>query len=148
MLDMGAIMRCGLAAVGALSLTLAGCNILTVREGVLSTNQRVAMVSSPGDGISPPTNVVLFEDKSGKYVPVSTGYAPAPVTALVAGAGAGIAIGAGTYGAARVARPAITNVIQRGASATGSSSTATATGGSASVVSDVKANAAGIKQSN
>ena len=94
-------MRHGFVAVSALGLVLAGCNTMTVREATLSTSQRVAMVSSPGDGASPPTNLVLLEGPTGQYVPVSTGFAQAPATAFIAGAGAGIAIAAGQYGAAK-----------------------------------------------
>ncbi|MDQ4060030.1 MAG: hypothetical protein M3145_02855, partial [Pseudomonadota bacterium] len=75
------------------------------------------MVSSPGDGASPQTNLVLLEGPTGQYVPVSTGFAQTPATAFIAGAGAGIAIAAGQYGAAKALRPSVTNVVQNGASA-------------------------------
>lgn len=107
------------AVVGAALLT-ANCTTMTVRESVLSTRQRVAMVSHPGDGISPPTNLVLFEERPGRYVPVAAGFAQAPVTAFLTGAGAGIALGIGAHGA----RSRVNTVVQN----TGSSS---ATGGSA-----------------
>jgi hypothetical protein len=54
-------------------------------------------------------------------VPVSTGYGQAPVPALLAGTGAGVAIGLGNYAGASVLRPSRTNVVQNGASATGGS---------------------------
>jgi hypothetical protein len=124
------IMKYRIAALGALGLLTAGCNTVTVREELLSTNQRVAMVSSPGDGVSPPTSVVLFEHRRGQYVPVATGFTQAPVTAFFDGAGAGIALGAGVYGAARVAKPSTVSVVQSGGSATASGGSAT--GGSVS----------------
>lgn len=108
-----------------LCAALAGCNTLTVREGVLSTNQRVAMVSNPGDGVTPPTNVVLLEKHPGRFSPIATGFAQAPVTAFVAGAGSGIALGVGNYAAGRAIRPSTISVV--GSSAAGGS----ATGGSA-----------------
>ena len=125
-------MRFGFVVL-AFSLLGAGCNSMTVREGVLSTNQRVAVVSTPGDGFSPPTSLVLLENRPGRFVPVATGFAPPPVTSFLAGAGAGIALGVGTYGAARVARPVVSNVVQGGSAlATGGSATGgSATGGSA-----------------
>ena len=130
------------AALGALGLLLAGCNTMTVRETVLSTNQRVAMVSNPGDGVTPPTNLVLLEGKPGHFVPVAAGFGQAPATAILTGSAGGIAIGAGAYGAARVVRAPVTNVVQGGASAqanggnltstiVGGNSLATATGGTA-----------------
>jgi len=125
------MMRHGIVILSALAF-LTGCNTMTVREGVLSTNQRVAMVSSPGDGISPPTSVVLFEHRRGRYVPVATGFGQAPVPAFLTGAGAGIAVGLGAY--AGRARNNVSNVFQGSASsqATGGSATGgTATGGSA-----------------
>src|SRR5215467_4557950 len=45
----------------------------------------------------------------GEYVPVATGFGPAPVPALLNGAGAGVAIGAGIYGAANVSKPSVRN---------------------------------------
>jgi hypothetical protein len=113
------------AVLSTVSLLVAGCNTITVRETVLSTNQRVAMVSAPGDGITPPTNVVLLEQQRGRYTPVATGFAQAPVTAFVAGAGAGIALGAGNYAAGRATRPSNISVV--GSSAQGGA----AQGGSA-----------------
>jgi hypothetical protein len=110
----------GLALV---AVVLGGCNGLTVREATLSNQQKVAMVSTAGDGVSPPATLVLLESERGQYAPVSTGFAQAPVTAALAGAGAGVAIGASTIAAARAIRPAVTNVSQSqsGASATGGS---------------------------
>ena len=70
------------------------------------------MVSTPGDGVSPPTNVVLLEERRGRYVPVATGYAQAPVTAFLTGTGAGAALGIGNYAAARAIRPDTTSVVQ------------------------------------
>ena len=84
--------RCRVIVLVALTFLSAGCNTITVRESVLSTNQRVAMVSSPGDGVSPPTSLVLFEERRGRYVPVAAGFAQAPVTAFLTGTGAGIAL--------------------------------------------------------
>lgn len=115
-----------LLVLSAVCIALAGCNTLTVREGVLSTNQRVAMVSNPGDGVSPPTSLVLVETHPGRFSPVATGFGQAPVTAFVAGAGAGIALGAGTYAAGRAIRPstiAVTGASAAGGSATGGSAT-------------------------
>jgi hypothetical protein len=66
-----------------------------VREALLSTNQRIVMVSHPGDGVTPPTNVVLLEQSPGKYVPVATGFGTAPIPALLTGGVAGIAVGTG-----------------------------------------------------
>lgn len=91
-------------------LALASCNSLTVREATLSNSQEVAMVSTPGDGVSPPTNLVLMKDARGRFVPISTGYAQAPVTALLAGALAGAAVGGGMAGAAALRRPDSTGV--------------------------------------
>jgi hypothetical protein len=105
----------GICALGFLA---AGCNTTTVRESVLSTNQRVAMVSNPGDGVTPPTNLVLFEDRPGRYVPVAAGFAEPPATAFLTGAGAGIATGIGLYGA----RSRVNTVVQ-------GTSAARATGG-------------------
>ena len=122
-------MRCQIIAVVVVSVAVAGCNTMTVREGVLSTRQRVAMVSSPGDGITPPTNLVLFEDRPGRYVPVAAGFAEAPATAFLTGAGAGIAVGLGVRGT----RSRVNTVVQGTSSAqsTGGSATGgTATGGS------------------
>jgi len=96
-----------LATVGVL---IAGCAQVRVSEAVLSTNQKVAMVSTPGDSVSPPTNLVLLADRHGQYAPVATGFGQAPIPAFLAGAGAGIAIGAGTYAAAKVVRPQVTNI--------------------------------------
>ena len=120
------------AALGIVGLLIASCNTLTVRETVLSTSQKIATVSNPGDGVTPPTTLVLLENGTGQYVPVSTGFAQAPITAFVAGAGSGIAIGTGLASA----RPAVTNVsqVQSGSSAQatdGAGGTAQAAGGSA-----------------
>lgn len=104
----GQIMRYEIAAIGGVGLILAGCNTMQIHETALSTNQRVAMVSTTGDGITPPTNLVLYEDRPGSYVPVTAGFAAAPVTAFLTGAGAGIAVGAGL---GSVARP-VTNIAQ------------------------------------
>jgi hypothetical protein len=98
------------AALAALGVLVAGCAQVTVSEAVLSTNQKVAMVSTPGDSVSPPTNLVLLADRHGQYAPVATGFGQAPVPAFLAGAGAGIAVGAGIYGAAKVAKPQVTNI--------------------------------------
>ena len=92
----------GIVALGA---TLGGCAAINVHETTLSTNQKVAIVSSPGDGVSPPSSTILVAGRSGQFVPVSTGYAQAPVTAAISGATAGIAIGAGNY-AGRILIPA------------------------------------------
>ena len=120
-------MKSGIAIVCALGLLVAGCNTMTVREAVLSTNQRVAMVSNPGDGVSPPTNVVLFEQRPGRYVPVAAGFAQAPVTAFLTGAGAGIALGIGAHGTrTRVNVQGTSSARATGGSATGG----TGTGGS------------------
>jgi hypothetical protein len=83
----------------ALCILAGACNAVSVRETTLSTRQRVAMVSTPGDGVTPPTNVVLFEQRPGRYVPIAAGFAQAPVTSFLQGAGAGIAVGIGAYGA-------------------------------------------------
>lgn len=112
-----------------LCLFASACNTMTVRESTLSTRQRVAMVSSPGDGVSPPTSVVLFEDRPGRYVPVAAGFAQAPVTSFLAGAGAGIALGIGTHGV----KTRVNTSVQGTSSAqsTGGSATGgTGTGGS------------------
>src|SRR5215210_4399277 len=124
-------MRSRFTAMCVLGLALAGCNTVTVNEGVLSTNQRVALVSSPGDGVTPPTAVVFFEDRRGQFTPVASGFAQAPVTAVVSGLGAGIAVGTGNFAAASAIRPSRTNVIQTGAAARSISGGAisTATGG-------------------
>ncbi len=118
-----------IAFMCALGLSLAGCNSMTVRETVLSTNQRVAMVSNPGDGVSPPTNLVLFEARPGRYVPVAAGFAQAPVTAFLTGTGAGIALGIGAHGNGTK----VTTSVQGTSSARSAGGTATggtATGGS------------------
>lgn len=109
----------------ALCLIAAGCNSITVQESVLSTRQRVAMVSTPGDGVSPPTNVVLFEERPGRYVPVAAGFTQAPVTAFLTGAGAGIALGIGASGV-KTKVQGVSSAQSAGGSATGGS----ATGGS------------------
>jgi hypothetical protein len=97
------------AAFAACGMLVAGCAQINVSEAVLSTNQKVAMVSTPGDSVSPPANLVLLANPHGQYVPVATGFGPAPVPALLNGAGAGAAIGAGIYGAAKVSKPSVTN---------------------------------------
>jgi hypothetical protein len=97
------------AALAACGMLVAGCAQVKVSEAVLSTNQKVAMVSTPGDSVSPPTNLVLLANPHGQYVPVATGFGPAPVPALLNGAGAGVAVGAGIYGAARASKPSVTN---------------------------------------
>lgn len=122
-------MRRGIVAIAGLSVLTSACNGLTVQEAALSTRQRIAMVSSAGDGVSPPTTLVLMEDRPGRYVPIATGFAQAPVTAFVAGAGAGIALGIGTYGAGRAGRTTVNSVIQ--ASPSSHSTGGSATGGSA-----------------
>jgi hypothetical protein len=122
------MLRCRVTALAGLTLLTAGCNSITVREGVLSTNQRIAMVSSPGDGVSPPANLVLFEDRPGRYVPVAAGFAQAPATAFLTGAGAGIAVGIGLHGA----RSRVNTLVQGASSAQaagGSATGGTATGG-------------------
>src|SRR4029077_10936911 len=83
------------AALAACGFLVAGCAQINVSEAVLSTNQKVAMVSTPGDSVSPPANLVLLANPHGQYVPVATGFGPAPVPALLNGAGAGAAIGEG-----------------------------------------------------
>lgn len=121
-----------MAAMGALCFLATGCNTMTVREGTLSTRQRIAMVSNPGDGVTPPTNVVLFEERPGRYVPIAAGFAQGPVTAFLTGAGAGIALGIGTHGT----RTRINTSVQGTSSAqsTGGSATGgTATGGSVTI---------------
>jgi hypothetical protein len=97
------------AALAACGVLLANCAQVKVSEVVLSTNQKVAMVSTPGDSVSPPANLVLLANRHGQYVPVATGFGQAPVPAFLNGAGAGIAVGAGIYGAAKVAKPPVTN---------------------------------------
>ena len=106
----------GLIFVMAGAVMLAGCfdRTLTVSEGRLSTNQRIAMVSSSGNGVSPPTNLVMYEAAPGHMVPVSTGFAQAPVTALMEGVGAAATLGAWNYGAARAIRPDRTTVSSNG----------------------------------
>jgi hypothetical protein len=100
---------------------------MTVRETVLSTNQRVAMVSAPGDGVTPPTNLVLFEQRPGRYVPVAAGFAQAPVSAFLEGAAGGIAIGIGAHGVkSKVTVQGTSSAQSAGGSATGG----TGTGGS------------------
>jgi hypothetical protein len=96
-----------LAVLGAL---VAGCAQLNASETILSTNQKVAMISTPGDSVSPPTTLVLFAEKNGQYAPVATGFGQAPVPAFLAGAGSGIAVASGIYGAAKVAKPQVTNI--------------------------------------
>lgn len=103
-------MRYQSAALAALGVLVAGCAQVNVSEAVLSTNQKVAMVSTPGDSVSPPTNLVLLSDRHGQYTPVATGFGQAPVPAFLSGAGAGVAVGAGIYGAAKVAKPQVTNI--------------------------------------
>lgn len=110
-----------------LCIIVSACNSLTVRESALSTRQRIAMVSSPGDGVSPPTNVVLFEERPGRYVPIAAGFAQAPVTSFLQGAGAGIALGIGAHGTkTRVSVQGTSAAQSSGGSATGG----TGTGGS------------------
>ncbi len=85
------------------------------------------MVSSPGDGVSPPTNVVLFEERPGRYVPIAAGFAQAPVTSFLQGAGAGIALGIGTHGVkTKVSVQGTSSASSTGGTATGG----TGTGGS------------------
>jgi hypothetical protein len=105
-------MRYQSTALAALGVLVAGCAQVQVNvsEAVLSTNQKVAMVSTPGDSVSPPTNLVLLSDRHGQYTPVATGFGQAPVPAFLSGAGAGVAVGAGIYGAAKVAKPQVTNI--------------------------------------
>lgn len=122
------------AAVAGAGLFLCACNGLTVREATLSNNQTVAMVSTPGDGVSPPTNVVLIKDRHGNFVPVSTGYAQAPVTALFAGAMAGVAVGGGLAGAAALRKPDNVNAFSSGSTSFSTSSGGTAIGGSATAL--------------
>jgi hypothetical protein len=97
-----------IAAFAACGVLLSGC--LTTEETVLSTNQKVAMVYSPGDSISPPANLVLLANRNGQYYPVATGFGQAPIPAALNGAVAGAAVGAGIYGGAKVAKPPTTNV--------------------------------------
>jgi hypothetical protein len=108
-----------LTAAAFFGLSLTACNQLHVQEAVLSTKQRVAMVSTSGDGVSPPTNAVFYEGKRGYFVPVATGFGQAPVPAFLNGAGAGVAVGIGNYAGAKALRPDHVNVNQ----------SATATGG-------------------
>ncbi|KFG66822.1 hypothetical protein [Microvirga sp. BSC39] len=116
-----------IAAVCLLGFLVSACNTMTVRESVLSTNQRVAMVSNPGDGVTPPTNVVLLEERPGRYTPVAAGFAQAPVTAFLNGAGAGVALGIGAHGTkTRVSVQGTSSARSTGGSATGG----TGTGGS------------------
>ncbi|MBB3017154.1 hypothetical protein FHR70_000194 [Microvirga lupini] len=122
-----ALPKSRIALVCALSLLAVACNTMTVRESVLSTNQRVAMVSNPGDGVTPPTNVVLFESRPGRYEPVAAGFAQAPVTAFVDQAGAGIALGIGAHGTRTKVNVQGTSSAQ---SAGGSATGGTGTGGS------------------
>jgi len=111
----------------AFCLLIGACNSVTVRETTLSTRQRVAMVSSPGDGISPPTNVVLFEERPGRYTPIAAGFAQAPVTSFLQGAGAGIALGIGAHGTkTKVSVQGTSSARSTGGTATGG----TGTGGS------------------
>jgi hypothetical protein len=112
------------AAIAALGVLVAGCAQINVSETVLSTDQKVAMVSTPGDSVSPPTNLVLLSDRDGRYVPVATGFGQAPVPAFLAGAGAGIAVGAGILGAAKTTKSQVTNVSNNSTS-TGNVSTQT-----------------------
>jgi hypothetical protein len=122
--------RWRIVAICTLSLAVSACNTMSVRETVLSTNQRVAMVSAPGDGLTPPTNLVLFEQRPGRYVPVAAGFAQAPVTAFLEGAGAGIAIGIGTHGVkSKVTVQGTSSAQSTGGSATGG----TGNGGSVTV---------------
>ena len=106
-------------SVSLLGLSAAACNNIQVREAVLSTKQRVAMVSTPGDGISPPTNAVFYEGRRGHFVPVAAGFGQAPVPAFLNGAGAGIAVGIGNYAGAKALKADQVNV----------NNSATATGG-------------------
>lgn len=90
---------------------LAGCSSLMVEEAYLSSNQRVAVVTSRGDGIAPPTTMVLLEGQPGKYStlqPVATGFGQAPITAAVAGIGAATAGAVGYYHGQRAHRPDVT----------------------------------------
>jgi hypothetical protein len=105
---------------------LAGCN--TIQEHTLSTRQRIVTINNAGDGVSPPTTVVLLERRRGVYEPIYGGHTAAPVTAFVAGAGAGIATGIGLASV----RPSRTIVTQSGASAraTGGAGGAGGAGGS------------------
>jgi hypothetical protein len=48
------------AALAACGMLVAGCAQVNVSEAVLSTNQKVAMVSTPGDSVSPPANLILL----------------------------------------------------------------------------------------
>jgi hypothetical protein len=115
------------ATACAFCVLTTGCNGVTVRETTLSTRQRVAMVSSPGDGITPPTNVVLFEERPGRYVPIAAGFAQAPVTSFLQGAGAGIALGIGAHGVkTKVSVQGTSSAQSTGGTATGG----TGTGGS------------------
>ena len=106
----GGVMRYRSAALSMVGVLVAGCAQISVGEVVLSTNQKVAMISTPGDSVSPPTNLVLLADRNGQYAPVATGFGQAPVPAFLAGAGAGIAVSAGIYGAAKAAKPQVTNI--------------------------------------
>jgi hypothetical protein len=120
------------AALAACGVLIAGCAQVNVSEAVLSTNQKVAMDSTPGDSVSPPANLVLLANSHGQYVPVATGFGQAPVPALLNGAGAGIAVGAGIYGAAKVAKPPVTNVSNTVTGGTGGQGGTTNTNSTAS----------------
>ena len=97
------------AALAACGMLVAGCAQINVSEAVLSTNKKVAMGLYARRFGFPPANLVLLADRGGPYVPVATGFGPAPVPALLNGAGAGVAIGAGIYGAAKVSKPSVRN---------------------------------------
>ena len=115
-------MRHQCVVLATLGVLIAGCAQVRVSEAVLSTNQKVAMVSTPGNSVSPPTNLVLLADRHGQYAPIATGFGQAPIPAFLAGAGAGIAVGAGTYAAAKVAKPQVTNISSSNTGGTSTSS--------------------------
>jgi pheromone shutdown protein TraB len=84
-------MKTKVLLLGVVCLPLAGC--VTVTETALSTNQQLAIVDYSGNGLTAPTTVVLLKDRRGKYAPIGTGFAQAPVTAILTGAAAGTAAG-------------------------------------------------------
>ncbi len=105
--------------LGALcaSTSLGACASLKVEEAYLSTNQRVAVVSSRGDGVTPPATVILIEDEPGKFStmkPIATGFGQAPVTAVAAGMGAATIQAVGYYQGQKARRPNSVTVTQGG----------------------------------
>lgn len=108
-------------------IALGGCSSLRVEEAYLSSNQRVAVVTSRADGIAPPTTMVLLESEPGKYStlqPVATGFGAAPLTAVMSGMGAASATALGYYHGQRVQRADSTSVTVAQGGQTQSSSSA------------------------